>query len=79
LQLEVFRAIGRQQADTIALGDAEPGKCGGQPVGASVDIGVGEFPAGLQVVDRELGRPAAGVMGDPVVVGDRGDASSQSW
>ena len=74
LELEVFRAVGREQADTIALGDAEPGKRRGQPVGAPVDLGIGEFPAGLQVVDGELGRPATGVMGDPVVVGDRGHA-----
>jgi len=58
LQFEVFGAVGCQQADTIALGDAEPGKRGGQPIGATIDIGVGELPAGLQVVDRELGRPA---------------------
>ena len=69
LQLEVFRAVGRQQRHAVALADALRRQPAGEPVGAAVQLGVGERPVGLQVVDRELVGPAMGVVGDPVVVG----------
>ena len=69
LQLEVFRAVGRQQRHAVALGDALRRQPAGELVGAPVQLGVGEGAVGLQVVDRELPGPAVGVVGDPVVVG----------
>jgi hypothetical protein len=72
LQLEVFRAIGRQEGHSIAFADSSRGERARQPVGAGMQVGVAQLPSGLQVMDREPGRPAAGVMGDPVVVGDGG-------
>ena len=51
LQFEVFGAVGREQSHPIALADASRGERGPQPVAADVEVGVGEFPMGLQVVE----------------------------
>ena len=42
LELEVFRAVGRQQGHSIAFGDATGRQCSGQPVGTPVQFGIGE-------------------------------------
>jgi hypothetical protein len=69
LKLEIFGAVRGEKGDAIAPGDPQRCQRGGQAIAAAVEIGVAELPFRLQIVDRELTRPPAGMMGDPVVVG----------
>ena len=71
LQFEVFGAVRREQGDAVAAGDAPRGEGRGQSADALVERGIGDLPAGVQVVDRELPGTPSGVVGDPVVVGNR--------
>ena len=54
LELEVFGAVGREQRHAVALADALRREPAGELVGAAMQLGIGERPVGLQVVDREL-------------------------
>ena len=72
LDLEVLGAVGRQQGDAVAAADAHRRQHRGQPGNAPVEIRVTEFTRRLQIVEGERRRTAAGVVGDPVVIGDGG-------
>ena len=71
LQLEVFGAVRREQGDAVAPGDAPRGKSRRQTADARIEVGIGERPCGMQIVDRELPGTPSGVVGDPVVIGNR--------
>ena len=69
LELEVLGAVGREQGDAVAAADAQRGQRRREPIRPRIELGIGELPRRLQVMDGERRRPAAGVVGDPVVGG----------